>query len=132
MRLPSKRIAASIFCLLALNALAAMLYMNWSIGHEAAFDRIERGWTYSQVVEAFGVEQGDYRKFAGSAVSGAPSSLAELRESLQNHPLASGTWYFDDGQADILFDQNEAVVSKMWFGPPRLNFWEKLRQLVGL
>jgi hypothetical protein len=130
MRLPSKLATLLVLLVLSLSFILAGTYAIWSPGHVAAFDRIERGWTYGQVVDEFGVEPGDYADRWSRQESS--NNLDGLREALRESQLASLTWCFDDGQVDILFDKNETVVSKLWLGRPPPSIWDRLRRLVGL
>lgn len=128
MVLPSKRIAVAVLLLISFTVIAGRLYVGWPSGNVAAFDKIERGWSYSQVVEAFGVEPGDYLTGTNPAIN----NLEGLRSELEHLQVASLTWYFTDGEASILFDKNEKVVSKLWFGRPPPSIWARLCKLVGL
>jgi hypothetical protein len=88
------------------------------------FERIREGWTYSEVVNVFGKEPGQYH--ATFIPPHLAKNFGEPGEGLQEKKFTTGTWYFTGGEALIIFDQSAKVYTKKWLGPPPKTFRDRL------
>lgn len=127
------RIAILIVFLLVLCVMAAGAYVIWSPSHEADFEKIAEGMTYSQVVKMLGVEPGDHRT-AGTTYVVIVDPITNQYVDKEGQRRTAYRWYFDEGSTLIIFDENNTVHMKIWFvnqAPPR-GILDRLRQFIGI